>query len=1662
MFDKIRNFVNFINNSCIHLNGGFHVEKQRYIYFIIAILIIPISFSNLCEGSGGQPMSLTKIEVAIRGYNYISSGIGIVGAIEEQIDDYEWIVDNKVYVINTTRVNLTNIIEGDLSDYDVLIESAIFDEHFWCSFPNLKLYKFIHNLYEYWPSNLLPGDLRDLIFKDQPPYKTEDGSDLKKIFLDYVKEGGGYIGHCSGGAFPLELANPPTTGQERTVHQNNFTGEYVNVQTNVHNGYIIFSEYFSYDPNQPVYHRPIHFGIFRDNTPAAVGQNAYLTYPCSDKEDPRHYFGNIPINVTIENKNHPIFSDYLEDSWRVINSAGQSYKLKNLDNSITILARWPEEAIDDNDDLEINAWEWSPRHRLDEQLIIGASLGDPLSCLYFYSATHTDILKNFKGRFGDFHKTKDLIKTDINDDPAFVALEFPNENHSRIVIGGGHPSQPIWYGGRIESVDDTKYNSLTDGLIEWVDTDTGDPLVDNNIKIEEPSKWFLRREVAWASNTTPDNHMPPVYGRSQVVDIDPPFRNNVPFKIQFCVGRESNKQYETLNLSLFYRYKGENYSDGTEFTNWTYYNHIIKKPYNCYFNADNTPYGCGYYQFYSILNTTSYKSTPPGYICDNPPPGPDAECLIGCPLLADFTFNISNPSTSQTIQFTDSSITKEGTTITNYTWDFDDGNKSYIQNPIHGYPDDGIFNITLNITNSNSNTDEISKTLTVRNRSPQASFTQSALIVFVNEKVVFTDQSSDPDGYITNWTWNLGQNATTYTQNTNQTYMTSGMYQIKLQVTDDDNSTDYTTRVVFVIDKIVDESFTGESQSTWSTIQQAIDNSSSLDIIYIQNGTYNENIVINKSLSLFGESKAHVIINGSVSINNPHDYELPDYRESNFFSNMSGNVLLFHCNNDSLVYENYSSSDLVFDYSGIGNNGTHANIKWTSNAIKGDGAFDFNGVNDSINISTCSAFAGKNITVSSWVFWNGSQNTINPVISACTSTGIGYCLYINGTSDKPVFRINSTEAVSSTALTTGWQHIVGTHNETKITIFVDGKIKTQIESSGKGSDFPVFIGHDNNTGYFDGCIDEISVWNRTLSADEIKWLYEENYGVVIDGMTIKNNTVGIIPCNYTFIHDVTLFNNTIGVLINNSINVIVSSTAISNGTVGIRILDSPYDANNSIWIVDTNITNLTNAIQVNSSANIRILRTVMNVTGEDLYYTDCNTTNMFSMDSGPSDNVAPDTPSIPSGPMHGDINTSYTYTTTTNDSNSDQLIYLFDWGDGNFTQLPDFYQSNLTVNASHTWTIDGGYYIRVKAFDVFEEDSNWTTPILFKTEFNPPEINSVSDSPDTVGFGFNVTITVNATDDQAANDSGIKTVYANIVFPDTSSQNLSLNYTGNNTYQLNFTDTWQVGQYNYTIWAMDKAYNLNSSTNHSFNVTATASMTICTIKDSYGSNQTINLTDPPTGKPPIGYEYLDNDQTIHLWNTLDHYYFNATSGIQLTNHKDQYWSQNVLMLGYYNNDQWNLMYRTDELTGFTKDLDTDNTTFVNLTLWKNLKYAGHPFKLAIRYHLGLNDNELTVIPYIKNRGSYNPYDLAFGWELKNIQINMTTDGDYIEVNNTKYYLNQSLDKTYTNLSVPILRWNKTTEQIETIGYTDPTFTLMEASVHMHRQTNQMMLNSLIV
>jgi len=93
-----------------------------------------------------------------------------------------------------------------------------------------------------------------------------------------------------------------------------------------------------------------------------------------------------------------------------------------------------------------------------------------------------------------------------------------------------------------------------------------------------------------------------------------------------------------------------------------------------------------------------------------------------------------------------------------------------------------------------------------------------------------------------------------------------------------------------------------------------------------------------------------------------------------------------------------------------------------------------------------------------------------------------------------------------------------------------------------------------------------------------------------------------------------------------------------------------------------------------------------------------------------AESIAPNKPDAPEGPGSGGIDTSYTYSASTTDPDGDDLYYLFDWDDGTYSDWVGPKNSGETASASHAWSSQGSYEVRVLAKDEHGKQSEWSDP----------------------------------------------------------------------------------------------------------------------------------------------------------------------------------------------------------------------------------------------------------------------------------------------------------------------------------------------------------------
>lgn len=160
--------------------------------------------------------------------------------------------------------------------------------------------------------------------------------------------------------------------------------------------------------------------------------------------------------------------------------------------------------------------------------------------------------------------------------------------------------------------------------------------------------------------------------------------------------------------------------------------------------------------------------------------------------VADFTFNDECFGTA--ISFTDNSNISSGS-ITNWNWNFDNGNNSAIQNPSELYANDGDYDVTLIVTSDNGCTDTITKNINVWPL-PMVDF--SPTTVCLNDFTRFIDQSNVSSGSNVAWNWDFDDNSGSTIQSPIHTYTSEGVYQVQLIVTTDKGCVDSITKAVTV------------------------------------------------------------------------------------------------------------------------------------------------------------------------------------------------------------------------------------------------------------------------------------------------------------------------------------------------------------------------------------------------------------------------------------------------------------------------------------------------------------------------------------------------------------------------------------------------------------------------------------------------------------------------------------------------------------------------------------------------------------------------------------------------------------------------------------------------------------------------------------------------
>ena len=373
------------------------------------------------------------------------------------LSDYNWTVGETSYCFDVSLLPTKKLLRGGLTTdkYDVLLYP-----------PDTANEKLFTTGFSRLPRNIL----------------------RKKRITDFVEDGGGYFATCGGAAISGDLENKPKTLMERLLKNSCLGISGVNISINT--AIPILSQWAGLGPQ-------------------AVGSLGYLMYSSWNQTDyNNNYHSGVCLDVPISNSN-PIFDDYLEDTRKIRWLGLPAFVIpENPDREITVLARFPDEKISNNETIRIHHWKYTGRLR---GLLPG--LLNPDGDVQYWD--NLGVLMRIFVFAGDWEPDI-LVETNFSNKPFMTAEIYPNENKARIVLCSGHPEHNVWWGGYIEEPEDTKGNNLYEGFYHWKDIIPEEDTTEDEFSY---NYWIVRRSVAWVSKIVPDNDLPPVYDPSEISDI---------------------------------------------------------------------------------------------------------------------------------------------------------------------------------------------------------------------------------------------------------------------------------------------------------------------------------------------------------------------------------------------------------------------------------------------------------------------------------------------------------------------------------------------------------------------------------------------------------------------------------------------------------------------------------------------------------------------------------------------------------------------------------------------------------------------------------------------------------------------------------------------------------------------------------------------------------------------------------------------------------------------------------------------------------------------------------------------------------------------------------------------------------------------------------------
>ena len=275
-----------------------------------------------------------------------------------------------------------------------------------------------------------------------------------------------------------------------------------------------------------------------------------------------------------------------------------------------------------------------------------------------------------------------------------------------------------------------------------------------------------------------------------------------------------------------------------------------------------------------------------------------------------------------------------------------------------------------------------------------------------------------------------------------------------------------------------------------------------------------------------------------------------------------------------------------------------------------DDALSFDGIDDYMEITdqTGFDFGSGSFSVSAWistVATTSGGNGRDDILAKGDPTISGFAISME-TNSAAFWVGRSGELFGSSRLNDGqWHHIVGTRNDSgSIALYVDGLLDLSGDNNENvDTSTSLFIGKHGttNASYFDGLIDEVTIFNRALSDGEIKAIFDAGSAGKCKGpigpfdLSIDKAVDNATPNEGdTIIYTISLTNNSTST----STGILVKDKLPSGVTYVSDDAGGNYDPINGDWIVGTIATSTSAILNIQATVDTGTVGTTITNTAE--------------------------------------------------------------------------------------------------------------------------------------------------------------------------------------------------------------------------------------------------------------------------------------------------------------------------------------------------------------------------------------------------------------------------------------------------------------------------------